>query len=302
MSLLFSCLLFFTPPAHSASAHGCAPDTPPPVSGPITPGNVRINEVLTNPNSKWNCSGPSNSWIELYNSQSLPIDLYAQHTLITLNGGQGPNTVYLLPFGTAIAAKSFLVLFPLEHLTDPPASIGSVALIMNNNPIDQISIPLLQADQSYARLPAGTGNWQVVDQPTIDNSNDIASQTSTPTTTLTPARTPKPTRTPKGGSSNGGSTPTGSGTQPAWNQVQLPPGVTPTTAAATLTDASTPSSSQHQSPPGAQNGGSSGWQIALIITESRPCASAMIHPGDAHVVPSLVGKKRGPTRSRPRKA
>ena len=263
--LLLSCLLCLTLPAHGAQTHGCAPDTPPTVPGtPITSGTVQINEVLTRPNSKWNCSGPSNSWVELYNSQSQPIDLYAQHTLLAINDEQGPDE-YILPFGTAIPAKGFLVLFSLEHVA--ATSIGSVVLAMNNNAVDQVSVPPLQADQSYARIPDGTGNWQIVDQPTIDNSNDTAGQTTTPATALTP--TPTPTSTPRGTGSNGSggsSTPGGLGTQPAWGKVQLPPGVTPTDAAATPADSSTPLSSQPQNPPVAQNGGSNGWQIALIVT------------------------------------
>lgn len=263
--VIFSCLLFFAPSVHGAQTHGCAPDMPPPVAGPLnTTATVQINEVLTQPNSKWNCTGTSNSWIELYNSQSQPIDLYAQHTLISINAEQGSGNIYFLPFGTAIAAKGFLVLFPLEHVN--ATSIGSVALIMNNNPVDQVSVPSLQADQSYARTPDGTGAWQVVDQPTIDASNALSSQTATPTTAITPTHTPKPTRTPKGGNSNSGSTPASTGTQPAWKQVQLPPGMTPTDTAATSADTSTPLSSLPQSPSVAQSGGSSGWQIALIVT------------------------------------
>lgn len=267
LALVCSCLLFCAPLVHGSTTHACAPDTPPPVSGPFDPAaTVQINEILTRPITKWNCTGSSHVWIELYNLQSQPIDLYAQHALLSLNGGQAPDTTYLLPFGTAIAAKGFLVLFPLEHLANPPSSIGSVALIMNNNPIDQVSVPLLQADQSYARVPDGNGNWQVVEQPTIDASNDTPGQTATAAATPTPTSTPKPNKTPQGGGTSG-NTPAGTGTQPAWNQVKLPPGVTPTATMATLSDASTPPpSSQPQNPPAAQNGGSNNWQVVLIIT------------------------------------
>jgi hypothetical protein len=272
--LVFPCLLLISSSVHGAQAHGCAPDTPPPLSGnPITPqakaGIILINEVLNNPASAWNCADPAgnysfdtNSWVELYNPQSQPFNLYPTHTQISIDGG---TNWYQVPFGTSIASNGFLVLFPDEKLPASPS--WNVILTMGNTLIDSIKIPALGPDQSYARLSNGP-SWSTTDQPTIDASNDIATPTSTPTSTLTSIPTATSMGTSKGTGSNGSgaSTPAALGTQPAWNKVQFPPGVTPTTGAPTLADSSTPASGQSQSPPTTQNGGSNGWQIALIIT------------------------------------
>lgn len=276
LSIAFSCLLFFTPPVHGAQTHGCAPDTPPTVPGnpsapPTRAGIIVINEVLTNPASGWNCSDlagkfspVSDSWIELYNPQNLPFNLYLTHTQISIDGG---TNWYQLPFGTSIDAYGYLVLFPNEKL--PAATAWNVMLAMGSTLIDSIKISALEPDQSYARTSNGS-IWSITDQPTIDASNDTPGQTATTAPTLTSialTQTPQPTGTSTGGGSNGGSAPTGLGTQPAWNQVNLPPGASPTTVTATRADVSTPpSSSQFQNPPAAQNGGSHNWQVALVIT------------------------------------
>jgi hypothetical protein len=72
----FSTLISYT---STVSTHGCAPVIPPSVPGsplpaPAIPGKLLINEVLSLPGSRWNCSEPQNtysitsdSWIELFN-------------------------------------------------------------------------------------------------------------------------------------------------------------------------------------------------------------------------------------------
>ena len=113
-----------TTSAHSfhstKNAHGCAPPIPPvvpgsPVPAPATPGIVLINEVLLVPHSTWNCSEAkaysitTDAWIELYNPQNQPFDLYAARATIVT--GVSPDAYYP-PFGAAIAPHGFLVLFP----------------------------------------------------------------------------------------------------------------------------------------------------------------------------------------------
>jgi hypothetical protein len=103
-----------------ATGHGCAQPVPPGISGspapaPAASGIIVINEVLLNPHSTWNCSEQgtyfvtTDSWIELYNTQNQPYNLYAAHASIA----DDTNTaVYYLPFGASIAAHGYLVLFP----------------------------------------------------------------------------------------------------------------------------------------------------------------------------------------------
>ena len=280
LATLLLCFSLFSlvSPVLGAQSHGCAPDTPPPVPNatPIQalPAIVLINEVLSQPKSKWNCSEPSSvfsapkdSWIELFNPQNQALDLYAAHAQISLNGG---STSAFLPFGSAIAAKSFLVIFPLENQTVAPPAMWNVVLSIEGTIIDQVAIPLLQPDQSYARVPDGSTTWLYAGTPTIDGSNNASGQPVTPT----PTRTPTPTKTPKlptptkttGASITGGSgasQPSNFGTQPAWTQVQFPPDPTPT---ATTTDSSTLSLfSPPQNPPTPQSNSPNAWLIALII-------------------------------------
>lgn len=246
-------LLSLTLSTAHAQNHGCAPATPPPVPdtvpAPATPGTVLINEVLSRPASTWNCSEPQNvfslakdSWIELYNTQNQAVDLHEAHMQISLDGGVSST---VLPFGSSIAANKFLIIFPLESPPITSPANWNVVLSINGTIIDQATIPSLQPDQSYARVPDGSSLWLSCGSPTIDTSNNACDQPVTPT----PARTPTPTKTPTStvtalpsatltpgvtltptvsagttASATGGSPdqPGSSGTQPAWGQIQLP--------------------------------------------------------------------------------
>ena len=285
--LLCSLLALLHPPSSSTHAqsmvtgHGCAPNTPPPVAGtpvapPATAGIIWINEVLSNPNSVWNCSEPSgsfststDSWIELYNPQNQPFDLYAVHAEISLDGGTNWST---LPFGSAIASGGFLVVFPLENATTPPPAAWNLVLAFPsvNAIIDQASVPALLPDQSYARVPDGSASWQLVGQPTIAASNNASAQpvtatpTKTPTSTRTPTLTPTPTSKPARGGSSGGTTgaatPINAGTQPAGNQLQLPSTAEPLTT----TPGTQPLSFSGQPPPGPAGRGLDLWHLAAL--------------------------------------
>ena len=276
--LLFSGMLFFVSPVSGAQKHGCAPDPPPPVSGtpstaPPPPGGVLINEALSQPHSTWNCSEPDgvfsqsqDSWIELYNTQNQAFDLYAAHAEISLDGG---TTWYHPPFGTAIGAGSFLVLFPEKQML-AANPVWRVILAAGNAVIDQVTVPALAPDQSYARVPDGSGNWQPVGQPTIDASNNDSNQPITPTPK--PAKTPKPTKTPGRGSGGTGSgtegggganVPASAGTQPAWGGVQFPSG---SPAPASDASSSSPPDQQQTLAPPTQSGDQHGWLIAMAVT------------------------------------
>jgi hypothetical protein len=277
--LCFS-LLLLALPAQGASGHACAPDTP--SSLPVTPvvpqakaGIIQINEVLSNPASAWNCSDTTgtvsptaNSWVELYNPQSEPFNLYPTHTQISLDNGAN---WYQLPFGTSIAANGFLVLFPEEKVPTPSA--WNILLTMGNTLIDALQPPALQPDQSYARIPNGATIWSISGQPTIGASNVSASQPTPSATAPAPKSTPTGQSAPPGNSPGDGSVNNapGVGTQPVWGSVQLPTGATPSPTPGALDTAasSTPLLSQQlQSQP--QKSGLDGWHIVGI------CALALL--------------------------
>ena len=102
----FSTLITY---ASSSSIHGCAPLIPPSVPGsplpvPAIPAKLLINEVLSFPGSRWNCSEPQNthsitndSWVELYNPQSQAYNLYAAHATFEIGASSKP---FYLPLGS----------------------------------------------------------------------------------------------------------------------------------------------------------------------------------------------------------
>lgn len=200
---------------------------------PLTPGIVVINEVLTFPQSQWNCASPNNNtfsmenaWLEIYNPQDKPIDLYAAHASID----EGPDTdSYILHPGSIITAYGFLVVFPFQH----PSSQASnqISLIrLQFAPqvvIDQVSIPSLAPDTSYARISDGSNNWQITTTPTIASSNQYTTetgQTGNDTSTHNQTTKQKSTNRHSGSISNDGASTESSttGVQPTWNALSLP--------------------------------------------------------------------------------
>ena len=248
MALLIIALFLnaYTSRASSASTHGCASPIPPPMPGspvpaPAIPGSLLINEVLSMPGSTWNCSELNktfslsrDSWVELYNPQSQPYNLYAAHASFDT----GPNTLsYYLPLGAAIAPHGYLVLFPAVY-SGIRIIQANLRLVIAGVTIDQVNIPALPTDQSFARIPDGSNFWRITNTPTIDTSN-MASQVS-------PTSPPSNQGSGQGSGGFGNATPTSApitGTQTVWNNLQLPTPVDTATSTAkpTLAPVSTSS-------------------------------------------------------------
>jgi hypothetical protein len=177
-----------------------------------------------NPGSNWNCSEPANTyslttdtWVELYNPQNQPFNLYEARA--SLDSGSIANAFHF-PFGTAIAAHGYLVVFPeAYYLSNTSMAGNTIRLIFAGvTEIDQVSIPALAPDTSYARIPDGSANWQITTNPTIDASN-----TSSTGVTPTPVSTKGSGHSGNGSNGNGYTTPTlVSGKQPGWMKLQLP--------------------------------------------------------------------------------
>ncbi len=254
-SILLLLTLVFTPLffVSAATKHGCAPVTPPTVSGTLmqpaaTHGILFINEALLVPHSTWNCSElgvytvANDSWIEIYNAQNQPFDLYSVHTSID----SGPNTnPFYLPFGSAIAAYGFLVVFPRLDANFSSTETSTVRLLIGGIPVDEVSIPVIGEDQSYARIPNGGPTWIITSVPTIDANNTLSLIAPTPTRTKAKATaTARATSGHNKGSNhgakgssggsygNGSSTGSGNGqqqvdgVQPSWNSLQYPDKIT----------------------------------------------------------------------------
>ena len=236
MRLRFFLALFFTmfflishfstliSDASPVITHGCAPLIPPSVPGsplpvPAIPGKLLINEMLSLPGSRWNCSETqntysitNNSWIELYNPQSQPYNLYAAHA--TFEIGSSPKPFYL-PLGSAIAPHGYLVLF--LSIFSGTLINTNVRLLIEGVTIDQVNIPTLPADQSYARIPDSSNSWMVTNSPTIDASNTM-SQSGPPVSPTVSSPNQGPA-----GSGYATSTPGPiMGAQTVWSSLQFP--------------------------------------------------------------------------------
>jgi len=226
LALIFLISNFSTLLSHASSVsnHGCAPLIPPSVPGsplpvPAIPGKLLINEVLSLPGSRWNCSEQKNtfsmksdSWVELYNLQSQPYNLYTAHAILEIGSSTLP---FYLPLGSVIAPHGYLVLFP-SMLSDTSINTN-VRLIIGGITIDQVNIPSLPADQSYARMPDGSNLWQITNTPTIDSSNNISQLSPLVSPTVS-----SPNQGPAGtGYANSTPAPI-PGTQTTWSSLQFP--------------------------------------------------------------------------------
>ncbi|HTK08893.1 MAG TPA: hypothetical protein VL485_17110 [Ktedonobacteraceae bacterium] len=246
--LVLLCLLFLqlsvaVSPTLAAARSSCPPATPTTLSNdatapPSTPGSIVFNEILDNPAPKtiWNCVSQTNSsWFEFFNPHDQTYDLYTSHA--SIDHGQGTRVFYF-PIGSIIAAYNFFVLFP-----PPEASVyqghSTLRLLLQGIPVDQVTVPDLEPDQSYARMPDGGAIWQITDTPTIGVSNTPATATVVVTrpTPIPTAHSGKATHPSKQKSTHAtpttlpptASAPTHSaGTQPAWNELSLPHLITPT--------------------------------------------------------------------------
>jgi hypothetical protein len=236
---------------------------------PSDAGKLFINEVLLTPHANWNCSdtgSPStgnDTWVEIYNSQDAAYNL--DDVRAALDHGEGTNPFYF-PLHSAIAPHSFLVVFPRTKAEFVSTETSTLRLLISGVPIDTVTLPSpdLPMDTSYARIPDGSDNWQLLSTPTIGASNPTLqtavsssttaaiattiSHTPTPKPSPTPHHTPtpRPSKTSRSSSSkqdssttaSGGAAQTGSdsfvlidGTQPAWNRLPVP-GSTPSSSTA----------------------------------------------------------------------
>lgn len=244
----------------STAAHGCAQPVPPIMPGspgppPATPGIILINEVLNNPNSNWNCSEPggsfslsTDSWLELYNPQNQPFNLYEARASLD-NGNEDMS--FHFPFGSDIAAHGYLVVFPETYVLDNTLLDGNTVRLLfgGTTIIDLVSTPALPADNTYARIPDGSTNWQITSNPTIDASN-LASKQVAPTPTKVPTKTPGSSSSSGYGPGNTANpTPTHiTGKQPAWGKLQLPATNSTTTSTTNSPLVASPTTSPPASP------------------------------------------------------
>lgn len=147
---------------------------------------VQLNELLaSNQSVIADETGDFEDWIELYNPDTVALDLSG---FFISDNAANPQK-WQVPAGVSIAAGGFLLFWlddePAEGPTHLPFKLnaaGEDLLLVSpdSTVLDQISFTQQLTDVSLARLPDGTGAWVSCPSPTPGFSNSLS--TSLPST------------------------------------------------------------------------------------------------------------------------
>lgn len=138
---------------------------------------VVINEFMaSNGNTVADQDGEFDDWIELYNNSGVTVDLSGAH----LSDDAEMLTLWTFPEGTSIAPGDFLIVWADEDLAqdglhaDFRLSAAGESVIFTQSDgttiVDAIDYPALASDVTFARIPNGTGDFQLA-VPTFDAIN-----------------------------------------------------------------------------------------------------------------------------------
>jgi hypothetical protein len=135
-----------------------------------------INELMANNNETIaDEHGEYNDWIEIYNRGASPVNLAGLGLIDHMDG-----TEALLFGDTSLAPGAYLLVWADEQPEQGPfhapfkldADGEDVFLFDGGVIVDQTTFYSLNSDESYGRLPNGTGEWQVMNQATPGTSNE----------------------------------------------------------------------------------------------------------------------------------
>jgi hypothetical protein len=147
------------------------------IEGPGIYSSIVINEVLPK-NSRFGSdeNGKFNDWIELYNLSGQDIDL----TGCYLTDSKKDLAKWKFPDGTKIPKNGFLIVWANGdsnstglHTNYKLSAEGEniVLVTPDQEIIDMVEYPATTIEQSYARIPNGTGNFTWT-TPTFNKSNE----------------------------------------------------------------------------------------------------------------------------------
>ena len=138
---------------------------------------VVINELLpVNQNAGSDQNGQFDDWVELYNLTDEAVDLSGHY----LSDSKKNPAKWQFPDGTAIAANGYLIVWAdgdtLQvglHTNYKLSSEGEKVLLLTPDLKikDEVEYPATDVQQSWARIPNGTGGFQWT-VPTFNGSND----------------------------------------------------------------------------------------------------------------------------------
>ena len=132
---------------------------------------VVINELMaSNGETLADPQGDYDDWIELHNTTALDIDLAGMH----LSDDRDDPTQWQFPEGATIEAGGYLLIWADKDTDDTPGlhadfklSADGESVVLSdtddngNAVIDAVDFPALARDQSYARVPDGTGPFVI---------------------------------------------------------------------------------------------------------------------------------------------
>lgn len=151
--------------------------------GTITSGDVVINEFMArNESTIADQAGEFDDWIELYNNGSSTIDLSGYY----LSDGGMELTEWEFPSGTTIAPDGYLIIWADNdedqastnelHANFKLSADGEQIYLLNSAEeiVDTVFYSAQVEDLSYARIPNGTGAFEITD-PTFNGYNGATS-------------------------------------------------------------------------------------------------------------------------------
>lgn len=135
---------------------------------PVNPGESE-SPILVNEVQGATIDGEQTDFIELYNPSSSSVDISGYR----LQDDKGAEEEYVIPEGTTIEAGQIMVFYKDETFTFGLGGGGDVVTVLDTegNIVDTIEYPAMEDGSSYARIPDGSDNWQVVTEPTPGESN-----------------------------------------------------------------------------------------------------------------------------------
>lgn len=165
-----------TPKTYNSSVPVKTPTrTVTPVPGVYIPSTVIINEFLPHPHSDWNGDGKvdvGDEFIEIKNVSPQAVSLSGWR----LDDQDGDSSPFNLP-SISIEPGARLVFFTSQtHILLSNAG-DSVRLYKTGNKLsDAFTYGVVQVpDQTWCRLPDGIGSWKFGCEPTVQESNRLAS-------------------------------------------------------------------------------------------------------------------------------
>ncbi|MEM9549019.1 MAG: CotH kinase family protein [Bacteroidota bacterium] len=145
----------------------------------VSTGDVVINEFMAdNTNSQVDNADEYDDWLELYNKGSESVDLTGYY----LSDDEGDIFKWQFPDNTTIEPDGYLIVWTdndedQSTLQDLHANFrlsadGEVIILTNSDDeiIEQVTFEEQQEDLSFARMPNGTGDFQI-SEPTFNANN-----------------------------------------------------------------------------------------------------------------------------------